>query len=52
VVVLRLCKKCSGERGLDEPEEKRADQGAFQVAGDRVELTGATDTAGGVLWRP
>jgi hypothetical protein len=46
VVVLRLRKKCFGERGSDEPEGEKANQGAFQVAGDRVELTGATDMAG------
>jgi hypothetical protein len=44
--VLWLRKKCSGERGPDEPEGEKANQGAFQVAGDRAELTGVTDTAG------
>jgi hypothetical protein len=44
--VLWLRKKCSGERRPDEPEGEKANQGAFQVAGDRAELTGATDAAG------
>jgi NAD(P)H-hydrate repair Nnr-like enzyme with NAD(P)H-hydrate dehydratase domain len=45
-VVLRLRKKCSGERGPDEPAGEKANQGAFLVVGDRAELTGATDVAG------
>jgi hypothetical protein len=43
--VLQLRKQCSGERGPDEPEGEKANQGAFQVVGDRAELTGATDAA-------
>jgi hypothetical protein len=46
VAVLRLHKKCSNERGHDEPEGEKANQGAFEVAGDKEELTGATDAAG------
>jgi hypothetical protein len=47
VAVLRLRKKCFGERGPDKPEGEKANQGAFQVAGDRAELTEVTNTAGG-----
>jgi hypothetical protein len=45
--VLRLRKKCSGERRPDKPEGDRANQGAFQVVGNMAELIGATDTMGG-----
>jgi hypothetical protein len=44
---LRLRKKCSGERGPDEPEQKRANQGVSRVADGEAELTEATDAAGG-----
>ena len=43
---LRLRKNRSSERGPDEPEGEKANQGVFQVAGDRAELTEATDAAG------
>lgn len=45
---LRLRKKCSGEREPGESKGERANQGAFQVAGDKAELTGATNMAGGL----
>jgi hypothetical protein len=43
VAELRLHRKNSGEHGPGEPEGLGANRGAFQVAGDRAELTGATD---------
>jgi hypothetical protein len=46
VAELRLHKKNSGERGPGGPEGLGANRGAFHVAGDRAELTGATDAAG------
>jgi hypothetical protein len=46
VAVLRRRKECSGERGPDEPEGEKANHGAFQVVGDRAELTKETDAAG------
>jgi hypothetical protein len=45
-VILQLRKKCSSERGMVELEGEKANQGAFQVAGDRAELTEATNAAG------
>jgi hypothetical protein len=44
---LQLRKKRSGERRPDELEGERVNQGVFQVAGDKAELTRARDTAGG-----
>jgi hypothetical protein len=44
--VLRLHKKCSGECGPDKPKVEKANSRAFQVAGDRAELTETTNTAG------
>jgi hypothetical protein len=44
---LRLRKKRFGERGPGELEGERANRGTFQVAGDKAELTGATDTEAG-----
>jgi hypothetical protein len=46
VAELRLHRKNSGERGPGGPEGLGANRGAFQVVGDRPELTGATDAAG------
>jgi hypothetical protein len=46
VVELRLHRKNSGERGPGGLEELGANRGVFQVVGDRVELTGATDATG------
>jgi hypothetical protein len=46
VAALRLRKKRSGERGPGKSEGERANRGAFQVAGDKVELTEATNTVG------
>jgi hypothetical protein len=43
VAELRLHGKFSGERGQGGLEGLGANRGVFQVAGDRVELTGATD---------
>ena len=43
---LRLHRKNSSERGLGGLEGLGANRGVFQVAGDRAELTGATDAAG------
>jgi hypothetical protein len=42
---LRLRKKCSGERGPDELEQKRANQGVSRVADGKAELTEVTDAA-------
>jgi hypothetical protein len=41
-----LHRRNSGERGLGRLEGLGANQGVFQVAGDRAELTGATDATG------
>jgi hypothetical protein len=46
VAELRLHRKNSGERGPGGLEGLGASRGVFQVAGDRVELTGVIDTAG------
>jgi hypothetical protein len=46
VAELRLHRKNSGEHGPSGLEGLGANRGAFQVAGDRAELTGATDAAG------
>ena len=43
---LRLHRKNSDERGPGGLEGLGVNRGVFQVAGDRVELTGATDAAG------
>jgi hypothetical protein len=43
---LRLRKKCSGERGLDELEGGRMNRRVSRVANDEAELTGATDATG------
>jgi hypothetical protein len=63
VAEFRLHRKISGERGQGGLEGLGANGGMFQVAGDRTELTGATDAAGsstaavewvadvGVWWR-
>jgi hypothetical protein len=45
VVELRSHKKNSGEREPGKPKGMGANRGAFQVAGDRAELTEATDAA-------
>jgi hypothetical protein len=46
VAELRLHRKNTGEHGPGGPNGLGVNRGAFQVAGDRVELTRATDTAG------
>jgi hypothetical protein len=46
VVELRLHRRNSGEHGPGGLEGLGANRGVFQVAGDRAELTGATDAAG------
>jgi hypothetical protein len=46
VAELRLHMKNSDEGGPGGPEGMGANRGVFQVAGDRAELTGATDVAG------
>jgi hypothetical protein len=46
VAELRLHRKNSGERGPGRLEGLGANRGVFHVAGDRAELTGATDVAG------
>jgi hypothetical protein len=46
VAELRLHRKNSGERGPGRLEGLGTNRGVFQVAGDKVELTGATDAAG------
>jgi hypothetical protein len=46
VAELRLHRRNSGERGPGGLEGLGANQGVFQVARDRAELTGATDVAG------
>jgi hypothetical protein len=46
VVELRLHRRNSSERGPGELEGLGANLRVFQVAGDRAELTGATDVAG------
>jgi hypothetical protein len=43
---LQLRKKCSGERGLDEPEGERTNRRVSRVANGEAELTGATDATG------
>jgi hypothetical protein len=43
---LRLRKKCSSERGLDEPEGTKANQGVSRVVDGEAELTRATDATG------
>jgi hypothetical protein len=45
VVELRPHRKNAGEHGPGEPKGMGANRGAFQVAGDRAKLTGATDVA-------
>jgi hypothetical protein len=46
VVELRLHRKNSGECGPGGLDGLGANRGAFQLAGDRAELTGATNGAG------
>jgi hypothetical protein len=46
VAELRLHGKISGECGQGRLEGSGANLGVFQVAGDRAELTGATNVAG------
>jgi hypothetical protein len=46
VAELRLHRKISGERVQGGLEGLGANRGVFQVAGDRAELTRATDAAG------
>jgi hypothetical protein len=41
-VALRLRKKCSGERGQDEPEGERTNQRVSRAEGDATELTEGT----------
>jgi hypothetical protein len=40
---LRLCEESSGERGPGEPEGEGVSRGVSRVAGDKAELTEATD---------
>jgi hypothetical protein len=43
---VRLRKKCSSERGPDEPEKERTNRRVSRAAGGAAELTEAMDTAG------
>ena len=44
VTELRLHEESSGERGPSEPEAEGANRRASQIAGDKAELTEATNT--------
>jgi hypothetical protein len=50
MVALRLRKKCSGERGPDEPEGERMNRRVSRAAGDAAELTEGTSATRAQRW--